>query len=165
MKSKINKNEKLSTEHETQPAENVQLANQNTDLSSVFEQYEFKGWLITIESYYGRKELRGFATPKKYAHLINAENCYLMEEIAEENGIETMIDEDGDTYYVDYDYVLVEPDDIVVTFFEEIDTTDASCVLTYVVKKILESKQFHNAWGKKYDDIEVVVLKQIQKNQ
>ena len=74
----------------------------------VFEQYEFKGWLITIQNYSGTEELIGFATPKKYSHLLNIDNSEFIDidEIAKQNNIEFTIDEDGDPDYGDFTYVL-----------------------------------------------------------
>jgi hypothetical protein len=136
---------------------------------TVFEQYEFKGWLITIETYYrDTNTLIGFATPTKYAHLLNVDNYYWFSEIAEENGIEIKIDEYGDEYYEDFDYIVAEPDDVVVNFLAKVDTTKASCVLDYMVKGILrhttEQDDMERYSGiSRFDDTKMVVLKQIQK--
>jgi hypothetical protein len=46
MKTELDNNEKLLMEQEAPPIANVLLP---AVLSTVFEQYEFKGWLITIE--------------------------------------------------------------------------------------------------------------------
>ncbi len=165
MKTELENNEKLSTEQETPPIANVLLP---AVLSTVFEQYEFKGWLITIENYRGTDELVGFATPTKYAHLLNADNYYFIDEIAEENKIESKIDEDGNEYYEDLTYIIAEPDDIVVNFLAEVETTKASCVLDYLVKEILKYTTEQNEMERylgfsRFDDTEIVVLKQIQK--
>jgi hypothetical protein len=136
---------------------------------TVFEQYEFKGWLITIETYYrDTNTLIGFATPTKYAHLLNVDNYYWFSEIAEENGIEIKIDEYGDEYYEDFDYIVAEPDDVIVNFLAKVDTTKASCVLDYMVKGILrhttEQDDMERYLGiSRFDDTKMVVLKQIQK--
>ena len=123
--------------------------------SSVFEQYEFKGWLITIENYRGTEELIGFATPTKYAHLLNADNYYYIDEIAEENKIESKIDEYGDEYYEDLNYVIAEPDDEVVNFLAGVNTKSASCVLDYMVNEII--RELH------IDYPNTIVLKQVYK--
>ena len=91
----LNKTTKDSTKQEATPFGNLLLP---AVFSTVFEQYEFKGWLITIENYRGTDELIGFATPTKYAHLLNADNYYYRDEIAEENKIKSKINEDGDEY-------------------------------------------------------------------
>ena len=89
----LNKTTKVSTKQEATPFGNVLLP---VVFSTVFEQYEFKGWLITIENYCGTEELIGFATPTKYAHLLNADNYYYIDEIAEENKmLNCIIEDDG----------------------------------------------------------------------
>ena len=165
MKTELNNNEKLSTEQEAPPIANLLLP---AVLSSVFEQYEFKGWLITIENYMGTDDLIGFATPTKYAHLLNADNYYYIDEIAEENGIKSKIDEDGDEYYEDLNYVIAEPDDVVINFLAAVNTKSASCVLDYMVKEILKNTTVQDEIERylgisKFDDTEIIVLKQIQK--
>jgi hypothetical protein len=140
------------------------------ELSTVFEQYEFKGWLITIENYMETEELIGFATPTKYAHLLNADNYEYIDEIAEENKIESKIDEDGDEYYEDLTYIIAEPDNVVVRL-SDVNTESASCVLDYMVKEILkyitpitDDDMFLSAHGiHRFNDTKMVVLKQIQK--
>lgn len=137
-------------------------------ISSVFEQYEFKGWLITIENYMGTEELIGFATPTKYAHLLNANNYYYIDEIAEENKIESKIDDDGIEYYEDLHYIIAEPNDVVVSFLDDVNTKSASCVLDYMVKEILRSTTEQNEIERllgmnRFNDTKIVVLKQIQK--
>jgi hypothetical protein len=124
-------------------------------LSTVFEQYEFKGWLITIENYRGTDDLIGFAVPTKYAHLLNADNYWEIDEIAEENGIEIKISEDGDEYYEDLNYVIAEPDDVVVNFFAKVNTKSASCVLDYMVNEIIRELDI--------DYPNTIVLKQVYK--
>jgi hypothetical protein len=137
-------------------------------LHSVFEQYEFKGWLITIENYYGTSDLIGFAAPTKYAHLLDSTNYYNIDEIAEKNGIDMIIDEDGEEYYADLCYIVAEPDDVVVYFLAGIDTTKSYCVLEYMVKEILqytnEQTEAERYFGvSRFDDTEIVILKQINK--
>ena len=152
MKTELNNNEKLSTEQEAPPIANVLLP---AVLSTVFEQYEFKGWLITIENYMGTEELIGFATPTKYAHLLNADNYYYIDEIAEENKIESKINEDGDEYYEDLTYIIAEPDDVVVNFIAGVNTKSASCVLDYMVNEIIRELDI--------DYPNTIVLKQVYK--
>lgn len=123
--------------------------------STVFDQYEFKGWLITIENYIGTDELIGFATPTKYAHLLNADNYYYIDEIAEENKIKSKINEDGDEYYEDLTYIIAEPDDVVVNFIAGVNTKSASCVLDYMVNEIIRELDI--------DYPNTIVLKQVYK--
>jgi len=149
---------KTSLNHENPPIANVLLP---AVLSTVFEQYEFKGWLITIENYRGTDELIGFAIPTKYAHLLNADNYYYIDEIAEENGIESKVNEDGDEYYEDLTYIIAEPDDVVVNFLAKIETTKASCVLDFMVKEILKHTTQQDDWERylgisRFDDTEIV---------
>jgi len=124
-------------------------------LSTVFEQYEFKGWLITIENYRGTDDLIGFAVPTKYAYLLNADNYWYIDEIAEENGIEIKIDEYGDEYYEDLNYVIAEPDDVVVNFLAKVNTKSVSCVLDYMVNEIIRELDI--------DYPNTIVLKQVYK--
>jgi len=143
---------KTSLNHEKPPIANVLLPGV---LSTVFEQYEFKGWLITIENYRETDDLIGFAVPTKYAHLLNADNYYYIDEIAEENKIERKINEDGDEYYEDLNYVIAEPDDVVVNFLAGVNTKSASCVLDYMVNEIIRELDI--------DYPNTIVLKQIYK--
>lgn len=126
---------------------------------TVFEQYEFRGWLITIENYRSSNDLIGFATPTKYAHLLDVYNYIFIEEIAKENGINPILNDDGDEHYGDFDYLVAEPDDVVVNFLAEVDTKNSSCVLEYMVKKILD----HTQSNYKNRKTEIIILKQIQK--
>jgi len=148
----LNKTTKDSTKQEATPFGNLLLP---AVFSTVFEQYEFKGWLITIENYRGTDELIGFATPTKYAHLLNADNYYYIDEIAEENKIKSKINEDGDEYYEDLTYIIAEPDDVVVDFIAGVNTKSASCVLDYMVNEIIRELDI--------DYPNTIVLKQVYK--
>ena len=148
----LNKTTKDSTKQEATPFGNLLLP---AVFSTVFEQYEFKGWLITIENYRGTDELIGFATPTKYAHLLNADNYYYIDEIAEENKIKSKINEDGDEYYEDLTYIIAEPDDVVVNFIAGVNTKSASCVLDYMVNEIMRELDI--------DYPNTIVLKQVYK--
>lgn len=148
----LNKTTKDSTKQEATPFGNLLLP---AVFSTVFEQYEFKGWLITIENYRGTDELIGFATPTKYAHLLNADNYYYIDEIAEENKIKSKINEDGYEYYEDLTYIIAEPDDVVVNFIAGVNTKSASCVLDYMVNEIIRELDI--------DYPNTIVLKQVYK--
>ena len=148
----LNKTTKDSTKQEATPFGNLLLP---AVFSTVFEQYEFKGWLITIENYRGTDELIGFATPTKYAHLLNADNYYYIDEIAEENKIKSKINEDGDEYYEDLTYIIAEPDNVVVNFIAGVNTKSASCVLDYMVNEIIRELDI--------DYPNTIVLKQVYK--
>ena len=148
----LNKTTKDSTKQEATPFGNLLLP---AVFSTVFEQYEFKGWLITIENYRGTEELIGFATPTKYAHLLNADNYFYIDEIAEENKIKSKINEDGDEYYEDLTYIIAEPDDVVVNFLAAVNTKSASCVLDYMVNEIIRELDI--------DYPNTIVLKQVYK--
>lgn len=148
----LNKTTKDSTKQEATPFGNLLLP---AVFSTVFEQYEFKGWLITIENYRGTDELIGFATPTKYAHLLNADNYDYIDEIAEENKIKSKINEDGDEYYEDLTYIIAEPDDVVVNFIAGVNTKSASCVLDYMVNEIIRELDI--------DYPNTIVLKQVYK--
>ena len=148
----LNKTTKDSTKQEATPFGNLLLP---AVFSTVFEQYEFKGWLITIENYRGTDELIGFATPTKYAHLLHSYNYYYIDEIAEENKIKSKINEDGDEYYEDLTYIIAEPDDVVVNFLAGVNTKSASCVLDYMVNEIIRELDI--------DYPNTIVLKQVYK--
>ena len=132
------------------------------------EIYEFKDWLITIT---GDDELTGFATQIKYASLLDKDNYHYIDEIAEKNNIKTLINECGDKYYEDFDYIIADPNDVVVYHFEEINTKEASCVLDYMVKEILryitpqtDMDIIMSSRGiKRFNDTKIIVLKQIKK--
>ena len=107
----------------------------------IFKQYEFKGWLITIQTYFD--ELCGFATPTKYSHILDYHNYFDIDEIAKENGISEKFDEDGDSYYEDFYYLIFEPGDLIPHFLNDPKMKSLSYVLNYMVYLInedLESK-------------------------
>ena len=112
---------------------------QNQIKTNVFEQYEFKGWLITIENYHDQNILTGFATPTKFAHLLDYDCRYECDDVLIENGINISEDE--------YDCIFCEPDDY--------NTTDASMMLEWLVEDIIRIVDF--------DYKGPIVLKQIQK--
>lgn len=140
----------------------------------IFEQYEFKGWLITISNYRGMENsLHGFACPVKYAHILtidNYENYY--DEIAEENNIPYQdYPELGDRVYLDDDYTYVDAIEEEARKFVSVDFSKSSCVLEYMVKFILmdinHDKVFNkflrgNSW-ETYNDTKLAILKQINK--
>jgi hypothetical protein len=107
--------------------------------TTVFEQYEFKGWLITIENYHDQNTLTGFATPTKFAHLLDYDGRYMSNDILRENGIDISDDE--------YDCIYCDPDDY--------NTTHSSMMLEWLVEDIIRIEDF--------DYKGPIVLKQIQK--
>lgn len=127
----------------------------------VFEQYEFKSWLITITEYMGTGKLIGFAVPTKYAHLLDVYNYQLFMDIAEENGIKFI--EDQEIHENDFDYIVAEPNDISVSL-SKVDVRCSSSVLNYLISEILcwrgELKQCSRYCEMKR---EVIVLKQINR--
>ena len=141
----------------------------------IFEQYEFKGWLITISNYRGMENsLHGFACPVKYAHLLtidNYENYY--DEIAEENNIPYQdYPEDGDRVYLDDDYYYLDAiEEEARKFVFGIDFSKSSCVLEYMVKLILMyinqdkfiNKIYRGNNWETYNDTKLAILKQINK--
>lgn len=141
----------------------------------VFEQYEFRGWLITIESDYrsSNDELTGFAVPTKYAHLLNRDNVYDIDEIAKENGIETIIDEYGDEDYEDFGYVSIDAiDDETLVWVAGVNMQSPSSILNYLVKQILSITipptvaeiNLQRLTGRcRFHDTKLVILKQVNK--
>jgi hypothetical protein len=145
------------------------METQEALITHVFEQYEFKGWFITIENWNSTNQLIGFATPTKYSHLLNADNYYFIDEIADENGIKREIDEDEGEYYEDFEYMILDPSDETHTWLTGVNMESSSCVLDYLIKEILfklnppktDIEQFLGI--KRFDDTKYIVLKQIQK--
>jgi 5-methylcytosine-specific restriction endonuclease McrA len=147
----------------------------NKYMNWIFEQYEFKGWLITISNYMGMEDsLHGFACPVKYAHLLTIDNYEdYFDEIAEENNIPFEIDEeDGDRYYTDDDYTYVDAiEEEVGKYGLGIDFSKSSCVLEYMVKAVLIyinqdkliDKIYRGNNYQTYNDTKLVILKQINK--
>lgn len=137
----------------------------------VDEQYEFKGWLITIQNWYGTDQLQGFAVPTKYSHILDIDNYMFCNEIAKENGIVQHIDETGEIYYEDsdFDWIVAEPDDAIVRLATKFDTKSASMLLDYFVRSILQivnppKNNYEREMGYKlYDDTKYIVLKQVKK--
>lgn len=141
----------------------------------VFEQYEFKGWLITIESDYrsSNDELAGFAVPTKYAHLLNRDNVYYIDEIAEENGIKPIIDEYGDEDYEDFGYFSIDAiNDETLVWLSNTNMQSPSSVLDYLIKEILSSTipptdaeiMLQRLTGRsRFNDTKLIVLKQVNK--
>jgi len=151
------------------------------------EKYEFKNWLITISNFlwkeidgeldFHRKEIHftGFATPTKYAHLLNMDNYDDYFEIGEQNNLIFNWDEDGDLICEDaeFDYIVAEPDDKYLHNYDEdrINTQKSIFVLEYLVKEILSKinpiKNAADYWmqcrGLRFSDTKFVVLKQIQR--
>lgn len=131
----------------------------SNNLNQVFEQYEFNGWLITIQNYFGTENLLAFATPTKYSHILDIYNYMDIDEIEKENGL----NED------DINYIIVEHDDPIVTL-NKVNTKAASSMLDYIVKEILlltnPQNQIERELGiNRYDKTKLVVLKQISKRE
>jgi len=106
-------------------------------IDEVFEQYEFKDWLITIQNYRGEEELLGFATPTKYAHLLTADNYDFFDEIVEQNNIQVVgKDEWGDDYYGDFDFMIIEPND-TWTQLKGYNTKKSIYILEDLIRQIL----------------------------
>ena len=101
---------------------------------TVFEQYEFKGYLITIQNHRCSKELEAFAVPTKYSHLFNdIDDIYDAEDVLERNGFEVPnFDEEGDG---DYTFFEVDPFDTDVRL-NGIDTENASELLDYIIDEM-----------------------------
>lgn len=124
----------------------------------VFEQYEYNGWLITIEDYRRTDELIGFATPKKYAHLLNVDNYDFMDEIAKENGIKGKIDDDGYEDFGDFQYIILEPGE-TITWLKGVNMKSPSCILEDMAKEIFSLSNPSN----NNNNIKYIVLKQVKK--
>jgi hypothetical protein len=103
----------------------------------VFEQYEFKDWLITIQNYRCEEDLLGFATPTKYAHLLTADNYDFFDEIVEQNNIQVVgKDEFEDSHYGDFDFIVIEPDD-TWTQLKGYNTKKSIYILEDLIEQIL----------------------------
>lgn len=105
----------------------------------VFEKYEYQGYLITIQDYYGTHQLEGIAVPTKYAHLFDdlsdVEMCY---QIFEQHGIKhtEMIydDEEKEYYEEDLIHLIGFDSDSIWCCLGEVPT--ASQVLSFMVDEI-----------------------------
>jgi 5-methylcytosine-specific restriction endonuclease McrA len=139
----------------------------NAYTPKVYEQYEFREWLITITNQNGRDELIGFATPTKYSHLLNESNFMWFDDIADENGINPKIDENGELDYGDFDYLIADPDDTCVYFQNKVNTKSSACILDYMVNEIIDytlpKNTIRTSHKKKTVQYKIVTLKQIQK--
>jgi 5-methylcytosine-specific restriction endonuclease McrA len=112
-------------------------------IDEVFEQYEFKDWLITIQNYRGEEELLGFATPTKYAHLLTADNYDFFDEIVEQNNIQVVgYDEFEDSHYGDFNFIVLEPDDTMIQMME-LNTKKSIHVLEYLINDILRWEYYN----------------------
>jgi len=136
-------------------------------LNEIFEQYEYKNWLITITNYLGTSKLIGFATPTKYAHLLDIYNYNFSDEIAKEQGWKLIEHNENnnslDDYYYegheDFCYIVAEPDDICINFLNNVDTEKSTYILNYLVKEIL---CYEKAIVIEKNQ-NIIILKQIQK--
>jgi hypothetical protein len=145
--------------------------NMNTVELQVNEQYEFRGWTITIQNWYGTDELKGFAVPTKYAHLLNIENHEWSDDILREHGIIEQVDETGEAYYEDSDLTWIEadPDDAIVQIHTKGNTKSPSLILDFIVRGILQitnppKNQYEHEKGYAlYDDTKYIILKQLHK--
>ena len=77
-------------------------------MKEIFEQYEHKGWLITINNYKNTNQLFSFSVPTKFSHLLHEENYLDIDDIAEKNGFEEVLDEDG------YFWIEGRMDDVMI---------------------------------------------------
>lgn len=112
-------------------------------IDEIFEQYEFKDWLITIQNYRGEEELLGFATPTKYAHLLTADNYDFFDEIVEQNNIQVVgYDEFEDSHYGDFNFIVLEPDDTMIQMME-LNTKKSIHVLEYLINDILRWEYYN----------------------
>jgi hypothetical protein len=121
---------------------------------TVDEQYEFMGWLITIQNELNSEYLNGFAVPCKYAHVLNIDNYQWADDIAIENDIQYTEDGEHDYSDPDFDWIALEWDDY--------KTKSVSYMLQYIVETIhgylkmpQESQSRHSK--------KIFVLKQIKK--
>lgn len=131
---------------------------------TVKEIYEHRDWHISIQDYLGGEAeegaLIGFAIPTKYAHLMNVDNYWYSDQIAEKNNI-LEFDEDGEPWY-NIPHIIADPSDTVVNYLNEVKVTSSACVLQYIVEEIYEyliTEQGKITSNKN----KIIVLKQIQK--
>jgi 5-methylcytosine-specific restriction endonuclease McrA len=111
----------------------------------VFEQYEYQGYLITIQDYYCMyiPSLEGIAIPLKYSHLFdNMDDVLNNEFIFEQNGIinyETTYCKAMEEYQETEILPLFhfDPDDTSV-YLQGININSSSAVLSYIVNEINE---------------------------
>lgn len=123
----------------------------------VYEQYEYQGYIITIQNWMGTDDLEGIVVPREYSHLFNdlfdVENSH---RIFESNGINhwgMVYDEEEDEHY-EGDFIYLnwfDPDD-VIAFLANIQSP--AQILNYFVEDINDKFGYNP---------KTVVLKQINK--
>jgi hypothetical protein len=127
----------------------------------VFEQYEYKGFLITIENSTNKDyDLYAFATPTKFAQLLDYGNYELADEILEANG--HFIRNENFDFKKDepefkegeIDYFVIDPTDETLMWFLGLNLKSVSCMLDAIIFEI----NTYFEWKPK-----TVVLKQITK--
>lgn len=109
-------------------------------IPKTFEQYEYKGWLITIEDSQVENEFFACAVLLKYSYLLNIDSAYWVDEILDENDIVLNENEIVYFYHNPFDEIYMSVSDL----------------LEWLVLEILEIQNI-----KKRPD--TVVLKQIQR--
>jgi hypothetical protein len=137
---------------------------------TVFEKYEYKGWIITITNYFGSDELIGFAVIKKYANQITVDNYHwiCLDELAEELGIDVVYNdefEDGDFGELGH-YVYCEPDDLATkidAYNGHLNTRCSSSMLNYIVNEIEDFINPPEWYESRHRIKRIVALKQIYK--
>ena len=98
--------------------------------------FKYLDWQITISSHFDTKKYIGFATPKKYANIINADNCCFVDEIEKDNNLKEN----------EIDFILADPDDVVIYHLNNIDTEDYLKVFDWIKNEIENKKKYNNAF-------------------
>ena len=124
---------------------------------TIFEQYEYHNYLITIQSWCGTSELEGIAVPTQFSHLFFGLSCVQdSDRIFEKEGInntQTLYDEEEQEYYEDDIHYLVgfDPNDFYSDLY---DIKTSNQILHCIVDEL--NRRFQ--WNPK-----TIILKQINK--
>lgn len=93
--------------------------------TSVFEQYQYKNWTITIENWRNTDKLVGFACLSLYVDIMSYNTVPFLDDIIDEYGLQFAEDDPVVLY--------AEPDDVVATVVNGVDVTNSTKVLEYMV--------------------------------
>jgi hypothetical protein len=123
----------------------------------VFEQYEYRNWLITITDPYCDGNVDGFATPTKYSHLIKNQFDVDIRNVNEEEDLPYISWENDDFRKVSGLFEGFTPNDMLTFLIEEIkEISEEGTPEFYIYHPI-------STWINDFRKKEIIVLKQINK--
>jgi hypothetical protein len=105
-------------------------------INQIYEQYEFRDYLITIENWFGTNKLEAFAVQKKISHLLDKHTCMIedVDEILKKHGFDFYEDADNELLKENEvePYFIFEPDDAVMELHCNVNKSWS--VLEYVIE-------------------------------